>query len=266
MTAPRGAPTLFAAERQQVIIDQLAASGRIDAARIAEELGVSNESIRKDLALLEEHGLLRRVHGGAIPALHELRAELDLGQRTTYAREKDLIARAALRHVPPGGSLLLDSGSTTARLAALLPADQTLFVCTNSLPIATALASRPLTTVSLLGGTVRRATLAGVGPVTLNALARVNVDVAFVGTNAISITRGLTTPDEQEALVKHAELGTARRRILLADHSKVGRESLCRYAELADLDLLITDDGISGRDIDAITAAGVEVEIAGRIA
>lgn len=266
MTAARGTPPRFAAERQQVILDQLSASGRVDAARIADELGVSNESIRKDLALLEEHGLLRRVHGGAIPRQHELRAELDIDQRTSYAREKDLIARAALKHLPTGGSLLLDSGSTTARLAALLPADQTLFVCTNSLPIASVLASRPATTVLLLGGTVRRPTLAGVGPITLNALAGVNVDVAFVGTNAISTTRGLTTPDEQEAIVKHAMLVSARRRVLLADHSKVGRESLCRYAELSDLDLLITDDGISGRDVDAITAAGVEVEIAGPVA
>ena len=113
---------------------------------------------------------------------------------------------------------------------------------------------------------MRRPTLAGVGPITLNALAGVNVDVAFVGTNAISTTRGLTTPDEQEAIVKHAMLASARRRILLADHSKFGRESLYRYAELSDLDLLITDDGISGRDVDAITAAGVEVEIAGPVA
>ena len=265
MTASRGPSPRFAAERQQVILDQLVASGRVDAARIADELGVSNESIRKDLALLDERGLLRRVHGGAIPLLHELRTELEINQRTSFAREKDLIARAARKHVPPGGSLLLDSGSTTARLAALLPTDQTLFVCTNSLPIATVLASRPSTTVLLLGGTVRRQTMAGVGPTTLNALAAVNVDVAFVGTNAISTTRGLTTPDEQEAMVKHAELTTARRRILLADHSKVGRESLCRYADLADLDLLITDDGISDRNVDAITAAGVEVEIAGRL-
>ena len=254
---------LFAPERLEFVLRQLAARGRIDAARVATELGVSNESIRKDLALLERRGLLRRVHGGAIP-LHELRAEPPMEARTSLSAEKDVIARAALAHVPTGGSVLLDAGSTTARLAELLPADQALFVCTNSLPVASILTTRTAATVRLLGGTVRRPSLAGVGQVTLDGLAMINVDVAFLGTNGVSLQRGLTTPDEQEGIVKHAMLATARRRILLADHSKIGRENLCRYAELTDLDVLITDDGIADHDAQAIEAAGVEVQIAER--
>lgn len=256
------ARTFFAPERHEIILRKLDELGRLDAAAVAVELGVSNESVRKDLALLEERGLLRRVHGGAIP-LHELRSEPAIEARTSFAAEKQAIARHALRHVPVNGSILLDAGSTTAQLAALLPGDQTLFVCTNSLPIASALAGTLAVTVQSLGGTVRRASLAGVGRLTIDALATVNVDVAFLGTNAVSVTRGLTTPDDQEGMTKRAMFATARRRILLADHSKIGRESLCRYADLADLDVLVTDVGISAAAVKAITAAGVEVEIAG---
>ena len=252
--------TLFAAERQEALLRKLDDTGRIDAGAVAVELGVSGESVRKDLALLEERGLLRRVHGGAI-VLHELRSEPDVDARTSFATEKQAIARAALEFVPAGGSILLDSGSTTARLAALIPDDSSLFVCTNSLPIASALTDLPSVTVQALGGTVRRQSRAGVGPLTVTALAGINVDVAFLGANAVSATRGLTTPDEREGMTKKAMFAAARRRILLADHSKFGRESLHRYADLADLDLVITDPGISEEARTALAAAGVEIHL-----
>lgn len=259
MTAP---PTLrFAAQRQQFVLQQLAALGRVEAARLATELGVSTESVRKDLAVLETRGLLRRVHGGALP-IHELTFEPRVDQRTSFMAEKDAIAHAALAHIPPGGSVLLDAGSTTTRLAELLPADQELFVCTNALPIAMLLLSRPSITVRTLGGTVRRATLAEVGQFAGEALGQINVDVAFLGSNGVSFTRGLTTPDEHEAVVKSHMRRAARRRILLVDHSKFGRESLCRHAELSDIDLLITDSGVSRADLKALDRAGVRVEVA----
>jgi DeoR family transcriptional regulator, fructose operon transcriptional repressor len=249
----------FAEERRQFVLRELAVRGRVEAAALASALDVSMESVRKDLAQLEEHGQLRRVHGGAIP-LRDLTFEQDVAQRADNAAQKDAIARAALAHVPAGGSLLLDAGSTTARLAVLLPSD--LYVCTNALTIAAQLAARADLTVRCLGGTVRRATLAGVGQVTLDALAAVNVDVAFLGTNGISHERGLTTPDEQEALVKNRMLASARRRVLLADSSKFGLESLCRHAEITDLDLVITDARVRKADVRALESAGVEVQIA----
>lgn len=261
----RATRTLFAAERQEVVLRRLTDLGRIDAAALAIELGVSNESVRKDLALLEKRGLLRRVHGGAILP-HELRSEPEINARTSFAAEKQAIAVAALDFVPVNGSILLDAGSTTARLAALLPADSALFVCTNSLPIASALTEFPAVTVQSLGGTVRRQSRAGVGPLTVHALDAINVDVAFLGANAVSVGRGLSTPDEQEGMTKKAMFGAARRRILLADHSKFGRESLHRYADLADVDLLITDAGISSAAMTALTAAGVDVTLARKAA
>lgn len=196
--------------------------------------------------------------------MHELTFEPRIDQRTSYAAEKELIARAAARHAMKATSLLLDAGSTTATLAGRLVVHEPTVIYTNSLPIATVLAARADMTVRLLGGTIRLRSMAGVGRTALDALATVNVDLAFLGTNGISFDRGLTTPDEDEALVKNRMLATARRRILLADHSKFGLESLCRHAGLADIDLVITDSGVADADVRALSDLGIDVEIAER--
>ncbi|MFI7585539.1 DeoR/GlpR family DNA-binding transcription regulator [Spongisporangium articulatum] len=255
---------MFAEQRRQFMLRRLAATGRVEASQLAEELGVSGESIRKDLGELEDRGLLRRVHGGAIP-VHELTVEPTVQQRG-ITREKEAIARAALAHLPAGGSLLIDAGSTTAEFAALLaasvPGDRELTVVTNALPIALTLGGLPGAEVHNVGGTVRRQTLAAVGQQALDALAEVNVETAFLGTNAISFSRGLTTPDPAEAAVKAAMLAAAQTRIVLADHTKFGRTARARHATLADIDLLITDSGVSTADLKALEAAGVAVEVA----
>jgi DeoR family fructose operon transcriptional repressor len=231
---------LYAAQRKQAIITQLRAAGRVDAADIAAQLGVTNETVRKDLISLEQQGLLRRVHGGAVP-VEQLSFEPAVSTRTYYTEEKTRIAKAALAHLPASGAVLLDAGSTTARLAELFPSDRELTVVT-------------------LGGRVRPLTLAEVDDWAARALAEINVDVAFLGANAISVERGLTTPDPAEAAVKRLMLTSARRRILLADHSKVGAISLCKHADISDIDLLITDTGLPVAELRALQAAGLQVE------
>ena len=260
---------LFAALRQQRIVEELARTGRVEAALLADELGVSTESIRKDLTALQRRGLLQRVHGGAIarstPAANTADAagEPSDDKLTAFAREKAAIAEVAMAYVPTGGSVLLDAGSTTARVAARLP-NRALTVATTSLSLALTIAQRAQITVHCLGGLVRPPGMAGVGQVPLDALSKLNVDVAFLSTSALSLERGLTTADEQEAMVKTHMLPVARRRILLADSSKFGRESLWRHAELADLDLVITDARISASDRQALERAGVAVEVAAK--
>lgn len=257
---------MFAALRQQKIVEELARTGRVEAARLADELGVSTESIRKDLSALQRRGLLQRVHGGAIARAEPAGYKADLAghspadKRTPFAREKAGIANAAMAYVPAGGSVLLDAGSTTARVAARLP-NKPLTVATTSLPLALAVAQRAQIEVHCLGGLVRRPGMAGVGRVPLDALSALNVDVAFLSTSALSLERGLTTADEPEAMVKNHMLRAARRRILLVDSSKFGRQSLWRHAELTDLDLVITDGRISAADLDALDGVGVAVEV-----
>jgi DeoR family fructose operon transcriptional repressor len=249
----------YAAQRQKAILRTLRNEGQVNAAALSEELEVTGETIRKDLIVLERQGLLRRVHGGALP-VEGLSFEPEVSARLGYAKEKQRIARAALDHLPVAGSVLLDAGSTIAKLAEIFPGDRQLTVFTNTLTIAFPLTTRPNLTIYVIGGRLRGRTLATVEGWAAKTLAEINVDVAFLGTNAISVERGLTTPDPAEAAVKHLMLRCAQRRILLADSSKIGKISLCQHASLKDIDILITDTGITAADAQAIRGAGPIVE------
>jgi DeoR family fructose operon transcriptional repressor len=249
---------LYADQRRNVILERIAGRGRVDAVRIADELGVTGETIRKDLIALERRGLLRRVHGGAVP-VQSLSFEPAVGTRTQFAAEKTRIAEAALAHLPAHGAVLIDAGSTTTKLVELFPGDRELTVYTNTLPMAMSLLTRPRLTVYTLGGRLRAKTCAEVGSWALRALAEVNVDVAFLGTNGISTTRGLTTPDPEEAAAKKAMLECAAKRVLLADHSKFGVVKGTKHADLSDIDVVITDSSLPDDAQAQLHSAGVQV-------
>ena len=250
---------MYAAERQQRILLEAREQGRVEVAALADLLHVTAETVRRDLTVLERHGLLRRVHGGAI-AIDRLGFEPGLATRdAVLTAEKERIAKAAVELVPDEGSILLDAGTTTARLADVLPIERELTVVTNSLPIAMTLSARPSVTMLFVGGRVRGRTLAAVDAWATRALADTFVDVAFIGTNGFSVERGLTTPDATEAAVKTAMLRSARRSIVLADHTKFGNDALIKFGSLEDAELLITDTGLDASLVPALESTGVQV-------
>jgi DeoR family fructose operon transcriptional repressor len=253
---------MYAEERQLWIVERARATGRVEVAALAEELRVTTETVRRDLTTLERHALLRRVHGGAIP-IERLGFEPALAARdSVLTAEKERIARLALAELPEEGTILLDAGTTTARLADALPNDRELVVLTNALPIAMSLSVRPNITVLILGGRVRGRTQAAVDAWALQALADSYVDVAFIGTNGISPERGLTTPDTTESAVKRAMIRAARRSVVLADHTKVGQDHLSRFAALDEIDMLITDSGLDAKVAEELRALGPKVLLA----
>jgi DeoR family fructose operon transcriptional repressor len=250
---------MYAEERQEEILRLARAQGRVDVTTLADAFQVTAETVRRDLTVLERAGVLRRVHGGAIP-VERIGFEPALAARdSVLITEKERIAKAALAELPDEGAVILDAGSTTARLAQAIPADRELFVVVNSPVLATVLGTRANLTVLLLGGRVRGKTLATVDDWALRPLADMYVDVAFMGTNGCSVERGLTTPDPAEATVKRAMIAAARRVVLLADHTKVGNDYLARFGALTDLDVLITDSGLDDELAGDVEAAGVRV-------
>ncbi|MBD9732160.1 DeoR/GlpR transcriptional regulator [Streptomyces sp. H28] len=250
---------MYAPERQQAIMRLARESGRVDVVSLAEEFQVTAETIRRDLKTLDRAGLVRRVHGGAIP-VGRLDFEPDLAEReTTAADEKDRIAKAALAEVPVDGTVIVDAGSTVARLAGSLPVELSLTVVTHSLPVAARLADHPGLQLHLVGGRVRHRTRAAVDAWALRAYGEIRADVLFVAANGFSTEHGLTTPDLAEAAVKRAAMAAARRVVLLADSSKHGQEHFARFGDLNDVDLLITDSGLSPDDALAIERGGTEV-------
>ena len=245
--------------RHAAILGALRTRGQVRAVHLADELGVTHETIRKDLLTLESHGLLRRVHGGAMP-IESFSYEPHITARTSMTAEKARIAAAAVDFLPPAGAVLIDSGTTTAALVTAIPAGSALVAVTNALPIALALLAHPQLTVHMLGGRVRNTTMASVDAWTLRELHEIRADVAFVGTNAFSLPYGLSTPDAAEAAVKAAMIESARFTVLLADHTKFGHESVFRYADLNAIDVLITDVGLSTTEARALESeAGIEV-------
>jgi DeoR family fructose operon transcriptional repressor len=255
---------VYAEERQQAIASLVMSRGRASVAELAQAHDVTTETVRRDLAALDRAGVLRRVHGGAVPVRALAVVEPGVMEReTTRAEHKDAIATAALEFLPvSGGSMLLDAGTTTGRVAALLPPDRPLVVVTNSVPIAARLATMGSVSLQLLGGRVRGLTQAAVGEPALRMLDTLRVDVAFIGTNAISVGHGLSTPDSDEAAVKRAMVGAAGYVVVVADSSKVGREDLMSFAPIDRVDALVTDSEIAEADRARLVERGVEVVVA----
>ena len=256
---------MYPEERQQAIASLVMAKGRASVTELAQAYDVTTETVRRDLGVLDRAGIVRRVHGGAVPvrALHLV--EPGVGERdVTRAEHKDAIAAAAAEFFPlSGATVLFDAGTTTMRIAGQVPTDRSLVVVTNSVPIAARLATVPTVSLQLLGGRVRGVTQAAVGEQVLRTLDTLRVDIAFIGTNAISVRHGLSTPDSEEAAVKRAMVRAANYVVVAADSSKVGREDFVSFAPITSVDTLITDPEISAAATQELTEQGVEVICAG---
>ena len=252
---------MYAEERHQAIAELVASRGRVAVTELASHFEVTTETVRRDLSQLEKLKLLRRVHGGAVSTRSVTMLEAQLPDRDQVnAEEKERIARAAVALLPDGGgTLLIDAGTTTARLAAHLPTSEHWTVITHAVPIAAQLAPLAHVELHLLPGRVRAATQAAVGHSTVEAIGQLRADLAFLGTNGISVRHGLSTPDPEEAATKRALVAGAERVVVLADASKVGQERTVRFADLDDVDVLVTDDSIDIADAKAFEAAGLEV-------
>ncbi|MEJ5945542.1 DeoR/GlpR family DNA-binding transcription regulator [Pseudokineococcus basanitobsidens] len=266
---------MYAPERQAAIAARVGRESRVAVSDLAAEHAVTTETVRRDLAVLERAGVLRRVHGGALSAAALALPETRVEERDRVAAEaKDRIAAVALAQLPPGTtSVALDAGTTTGRLAALLASSpgalvegSSLVVVTHAVHLAARLVGVPGVELRLVGGRVRPATQAAVGAEAVRAVEDLRVDVAVVGTNGFSADGGLTTPDAEEAAVKRALVRCARRVVVLADAGKAGRQDLHRFARLEEVDVLVTDSALDAparrEDRAALAAAGVDVVVA----
>lgn len=251
--------TLYAPQRHNSILARARAQGRVEVNDLAEQLGVTPETIRRDLTALERLGQVRRVHGGALPIVETAAEPTFLERLGRFAQEKERIAARALAELPAQGTILLDSGTTTLALAKALPPDLDVEIVTNSVTVAALLMDLVDQPVHILGGTIRRRTGASVGPWSVAALADLAVDVAFIGTNGFTPERGLTTPVHAEAATKRAMVESARRAVVLADSSKAGQVRLHRFAKLEEIAALITDSGLDDDTAHELDAAGMEV-------
>jgi DeoR/GlpR family transcriptional regulator of sugar metabolism len=234
-----------AEERKRRILARARTEGRVDVMDIAAEFSVAPETVRRDLRLLHEHGLVRRTHGGAFP-VESAGFETGLAFRSVSSvPEKRRIAAAAAERLDDAETVFVDEGFTPQLVAEALPLDRPLTVITASLPTAAALSESPSITVLLLGGRVRGRTLATVDHWAIRMLGEMVIDLAYIGANGISREHGLTTPDPVVGAVKAQAVKVARRKIFVGVHTKFGVASFSRFAVVSDFETIITDSSLS---------------------
>ena len=230
-------------ERKQRIRALLQTFDSVSVDRLAQEFGVSTETIRRDLVAMERQGSLRRVHGGAVSLPPQQDPSYE-ARSTVRLKEKRAIARAAVSLVQSGQTLFLDGGTTTAALAEELKMIPGLNILTNSLQVATIMASTQKTTgtrVFLLGGEIVHEPPETGGASTINDIYRFKADLALLSPFGIDMVGAATNFFEHTAEIARAMVLNSAAVVLIADHSKVGVTSRVRFCEVSQVSALVTD-------------------------
>jgi DeoR family transcriptional regulator of aga operon len=248
-------------ERRRAIVDFVNLNGRGRVGDLAHRFGSSEITIRRDLELLHDRGLIYRTHGGALPVRASADSDLDLTQREMqHAREKLRIAAAAAAMVAEGQSVLLDSGSTTTAIARALRGFQNVTVITNAVNIAAELAGSSIEVI-LTGGMLRKNSYSLVGPIAEESLRRLKADILFLGVDGFDTSSGVSTPNLLEAQLNRVMVSIAARVIAVCDSSKFGRRSLSTIVPISNIHGVITDKQISRSDLRALKKASLEVSL-----
>jgi len=244
-------------ERRQQISALVRQRGSVQVVPLAEQFGVSMQTIRKDLSFLAQRGVAERSYGGAIraDAVNSAIEPPVEAKRVIHIDEKARIGKLAAAMVVPGDSVMLDSGTTTLQIAQHLLDHEDITVFTNDLDILASLATKERLAVVMLGGTLRRRNRAFYGPQTVASLDDLHIDKLFLGVDGFDIERGITTHFEPEAMLNRKMVQVAGKVIAVTDRSKFGAVCLHRIITVGEIDDLVTD----GPAIADLTAAAKRV-------
>ena len=253
-------------QRLNALLELISEQGHVTISQVEERLGISAATARRDIGRLAEQRLVTRTHGGAtaLGSAYELPLQYKIARQ---ADAKLAIARTTAELVGPGETVALNGGTTTTEVARALGrrpdlADEaSVTVVTNALNIAYELSIRPNVTIVVTGGTARSQSYELVGPLGDAVLDEIRIDTAVLGVDGLD-EQGLTTVEPAEARVSQRLLASARRGIVVADHTKLGRATFARISDLGPVDLLVTDQPVQGPIAAALAAAGVEVLVA----
>ena len=244
----------FADERRARILEMLEENASVQVAQIARAFDVSAVTVRSDLDALAEAGKLRRTHGGAVSLHKRLTVSTQDMRVNVNVAAKQAIARAAIELVHDGDTVLVDSGTTALEFVRMLDTRAGITVVTADITVADHIdESMPSVDVVMLGGALRKGHRYLYGPLTVQNLATIHADVAFICPGAYIARRGFMTDFPQMAELKAALLDVADKRVALMDSSKVGSRGMYRFAEVADVDAIVMD-----ADPDGQVAAALE--------
>ncbi len=243
-------------ERKAHLLDLLAREGKIEAKAVAHALGLSDDTIRRDLRELATAGKLQRVHGGALP---KARAEADLPARATIAgRSKQQVGKMAASLIKPGQVVIIDGGTTALQLIQHLPPDQPITVVTHSPIVAVALEHYPAITIVMIGGVLYRHSMVNTGAASIEAMSHIFADTYFMGVTGVDVQAGLTTGDLEEAYVKKALSKRAADTIVMASSEKLSVASPYVIMPLSNASGIVMDSSAPEAFRKKMRSAGVE--------
>jgi len=244
-------------QRKAHILEVLRRDGRIVAKTLSQELGLSEDTIRRDLRELAAEGLLQRVHGGALPASPAL-ADF-AGRQELAPGAKAAIGRAAARMIQPGQVVFLDGGTTAVQVARHLPPNLKATIVTHSPSIAVVLAEHPTVEVVLIGGRLFKHSVVSVGAAAIEAIAQIRADMFFMGVTGVHPEVGLTTGDQEEAAVKRTLSRHAAETVVLASREKLGAASPYLVTALSEISTLVVEDGLPDELVEPYRRIGIAV-------
>lgn len=246
---------MLTSERKALIQQVLRQEGRLVAKEFSQKLGVSEDTIRRDLRELAGEGLLQRVHGGALPASS---AVADFATREQVGSSvKARLGQAAARMIQPGQIVFLDGGTTNVQLARHLPFDLKAIVVTHSPSIAVELVRHPHVEVELIGGRLFKHSIVAVGATSAEAISRIRADLFFMGATGIHPETGVTTGDREEAAIKSLIARQSAETVVLATREKLGAASPYQIMPLSDVGTLVTVSDLAEEVLDPFRSAGL---------
>lgn len=248
-------------ERQQLILQMLKENQSVRIAELCSRLKVTRETIRRDLYEMEQQGLLKKVHGGAILAKTNVEPPYSARSVLNLA-EKEAIATAAAAFVEDGDAIYIDLGTTTHLFAKHLHDKKGITVITNALMVALELSRHPDAKVIMSGGELRAGDLALSGPVARKSLENFFVDKAFIGVGGLAIESGFTDYHVGESEVRQLMLKNAKEKYALIDHSKINVTAFAKVAELSEIDVVITDAQLPQPISQRLLEEGLQVVVA----
>lgn len=249
-------------ERHRAIIEALQANGRVSVAELSALAGVSQMTVRRDLEALEQDGLLQRVHGGAVSTISGSYEPPYAVRSRLGSAEKDRIGAATASLIGANETVIIDGGTTALAVARALRGRRQLTVCALSVQAAAELADEPGIRVIAAGGDVRPGEQYFVGPLAERVFEDLRFDTFVMSVGGIHAGQGLTDFNPDDARVKRVAVASSRRRIVVADASKLGRVTFAAVGPITVADVLVTDDGATEEQVSALRLAGVQVTTA----
>jgi DeoR/GlpR family transcriptional regulator of sugar metabolism len=248
---------MWPTQRRELMLDRLRTEGQLNAKDLARELGVSEDSVRRDLRELAAAGLCQRVYGGALPVSAAI---ADYGTRRSVATDsKARVAQRAAELITPGATVILDGGTTTLAVSRALPADLAATVVTHSPTVAAALVEHPTVQVYVLGGQLFKHSAVTCGAAAVEAAQHVHADLFLLGVTGVHATAGLTTGDPDEAAMKRALARRAADTYVLASAEKIGAASPFVVLSLDEASGIVTDASPEDRTVRQLRERGVPV-------